>query len=107
MRAGRLRKRVTIQQKTTPVTQNTYGEEAPVWETVATVWASVEPLRGREFLEARREGAEVTTRIVMRYQSGIAPEMRATYDGHTYDVLSVIDPEERHRELQLMCREVV
>jgi len=105
MRAGRLRQRVTIQEKV--VTRNAYGEEVITWADVATVWGSVEPLRGDEFLEFARAGAEVSTRIVLRYRSGIVPEMRVSYDGHTYDVLSVINVEERDKELQLMCRELV
>ena len=105
MRAGRLRQRVTIQQKS--ATQNSYGEEVVTWSDVATVWGSVEPLRGQEFIEIRRAGAEVTTRIVLRYRSGIEPEMRVTYGAHTYDVMSVIHVEERQRELQLLCREVL
>lgn len=105
MRAGQLRQRVTIQEKS--VTRNSYGEEVITWSDVATVWASVEPLSGREFLDAQRAGAEVTTRIRIRYRSGIAPEMRVTYGDHVYDIKAVIDVEERHREIQLMCREVV
>jgi len=105
MRAGRLRQRVTIQGKV--VTQDTYGAEEITWTDVVTVWAAVEPLRGREFLEAQREGAEVTTRIVMRYRASVTPEMRVVFGDHTYDVLSVIQVEERRRELQLMCRELI
>ena len=105
MRAGQLRHRVTIQQKS--VARNSYGEEVITWADVDTVWASVEPLRGREFIEMRRAGAEVTTRIRMRYRSGIAPEMRVVYGSHTYDIKSVVHVEERQRELHLMCREVI
>lgn len=105
MRAGRLRHRVAIQQKS--VTRDSYGGETITWPGVITVWASVEPLRGDEFIEAQRAGARVDTRIVMRYQSGIVPEMRATEGSHTWDILSVINVEERDRELQLMCREVL
>lgn len=105
MRAGRLRHRVTIQQKT--VSQDGYGAEVITWADVATVWASVEPLRGREFLDTRREGAEVSTRIVIRYRAGIVPEMRVTFGDHVYDLLSVVHVEERARELQLMCKELI
>jgi len=109
MRAGELRHRVTIQEKS--VTRNSYGEEVITWGDVATVWAAVEPLargpRGREFIEAQRAGAEITTLIRMRYRSGIAPEMRVVYGSHTYDIKSVVHVEERQRELHLMCREVI
>jgi SPP1 family predicted phage head-tail adaptor len=106
MRAGNLRHRVTIQSKGTPA-RNSYGEEVITWATEATVWGAVEPLRGREFLEGKREGAEVTTRIRIRHRDGITPEMRAVWGSHTYDIVSVIDLEGREREIHLMCREVI
>ena len=105
MRAGRLRQRVTLQSKV--AVQNDSGEEVITWTDVATVWASVEPLRGREFVEARRAGAEETTRIVMRYRDGVTPEMRVTWGDHDYDILSVVHVDTRQREIQLMCRELV
>lgn len=105
MRAGRLRRRVTIQEKT--VSRNSYGEEIITWSDVDTVWAAVEPLHGREYTEMRRAGAEVTTRIIMRYRDDVTPAMRITWDSHVYDIESVIDVDGRHVQLELMCREVL
>ncbi len=105
MRAGPLRQRVTIQDKS--VSQNTYGEEVITWTDFATVWAAVEPLRGREFLEGRQITAEVSTRIRIRYRSGIAPEMRVEFGSKVYDVHSIIHIEEREREIHLMCQEIL
>jgi SPP1 family predicted phage head-tail adaptor len=105
MRAGRIRNRVTIEEKT--VVQNDYGEETITWSEYDVVWGSIEPLRGREFAEAERAGAEVTTRIVMRYRSGVVPEMRATEGDNTYDIISVVNVDNRDREMLLMCREVL
>lgn len=105
MEAGRLRHRVTLKSKS--VTRDTFGGEVITWVTAYTVWAAVEPLAGREWLEGRQATAEVTTRIRMRYRSGITPEMQAVYGAHTYDVLAVIQPEENRRELQLMCQEII
>lgn len=103
--AARFRHRVTIQQK--GKVQDEYGQEREDWMDVATVWAAVEPLRGREYFEAHQVQAEVTTRIRIRYRPGVRPDMRVVYNGRIFNIQSVIDPEERHRELQLMCREVV
>lgn len=107
MRAGRLRQRVTIQQKS--VTQNTYGEEVITWVAYHTAWAAVEPVRGREFYEQAMAGADVTARIVLRWPGAldITPDMRAVHGSRIYDIESVIRVEERRREVQLMCREVV
>lgn len=105
MRAGTLRQRVTIQDKS--VVRDTYGGETISWTDVAEVWAAVEPLQGREYLEARQTMAEVTTRIRVRYRSGITPEMRVEYDSRNYEILAVIHVREQQRELHLMCREFV
>jgi len=106
IRAGELRHRVTIQQNNNP-TRGSSGEEIPNWQDVATVWAAVEPLRGREFFESQQVNAEVTTRIRIRYRSGIAPTMRAVYGNRIFDIQAVINVDERNRELHLMCREEV
>jgi SPP1 family predicted phage head-tail adaptor len=108
MRAGRLRQRVTVQEKS--VTKNAYGEEIITWEDYHTAWAAVEPVRGQEFYEMEMAGADVSTRIVLRWPGdglSITPAMRVSYDGRYYDIETVIHVDERHRELHLMCREIV
>lgn len=105
MRAGQLRQRVTIQEK--DVTRDTHGAEEITWTDLATVWAAVEPLTGREWIEGRQETAGVSTRIRIRYRSGITPEMRVSFGDITFNILSVIHVQERERELHLMCREIV
>jgi len=105
MRAGDLRQRVTIQSKT--AVQNSFGEEVITWVDLATVWASVEPLRGREFLDGKMLTAEITTRIRIRERDGISPEMRAVFGSKIYDILAVVHIEEREREIDLMCQEII
>lgn len=82
--------------------------EVIVWTTVATVWAAVEPLTGREFLEGRALDAELSTRIRVRYRTGVVmhPEMRVVWGSHTYDVAAVIEKKSEHREIWLMAQEV-
>lgn len=105
MRAGQLRHRIVLQQLTT--TQNEFGEPVQTWTTFATVYAAVEPLRGREFFAAQQITAELSVRIRIRYRSDVKPAWRAVWGAHTYDIQDVIDVDGRHTELQLMCREVV
>ncbi len=105
MRAGQLKHRITIQSKS--ASQNTYGEEVITWADWATVWAAVEPLQGREFLDGKQITAEVTTRIRIRYRSGILPEYRVKFGSIYYDILSIIPLEERDREIHLMCQEIL
>lgn len=103
MRGGHLRHSVTLQERTTD--QDETGAQIETWADVATVWGAVEPLSGRELFTAQQVKAEVTAQITIRYRSGISATMRIVFEGRLYNILAVIDPEERHRELQLLCSE--
>ena len=99
--AHRLRHRVTIEQKTAGA--DAWGQPVETWETVAIVPAEVWPLSGREYIAAQAEQAGVTTRITIRYQSGIEPAMRITHDGKTYNIRAVLPDPTARRHLTLMC----
>ena len=103
MRTGRLRHRVKIQDYTE--SQNTFGETTKTWTDYATVWAAIEPVKGREFWESQQVNAEITTKITMRYLAGIKPKMRILYGIRIFEIDSVINPDERNRELQLLVME--
>ena len=104
MRAGRLRHRVTFQQR--QATKNKYGEEITTWKHVAIIWAAVEPLKGREFFEAQRNNLESIVKVVIRYRPGIETTLRLEHNGINYDIQSIINPEMKNKELQLMCKAV-
>lgn len=105
MKAGELRHRVRIQQLVTG--RDDTGGFSETWADVATVWAAIEPIRGREYFEAQQVNAEVSHRIKCRYRSGILPVMRAVFGVRIFRIEAVINVDERNRELQLMCIEAV
>lgn len=102
MQLGRLNRRITIQQKS--VSRDAYGGESITWTDVATVWAAVLPIRGREYVAIRAAGAELTTRFVIRHRDGVTPAMRVSHGGGYYNIEEVIDSEDGHRFLELMAR---
>lgn len=102
MLAGRLRESVTLQDKS--VTRDAYGAETISWTTVATVPASAEPLAGREYLAMRQAQADISIRFRIRYLAGVSTSMRVQWRGGYYDILEVINPRARDRELELLCR---
>jgi SPP1 family predicted phage head-tail adaptor len=104
LEAGRLNKRVTLQSH--GITQDANGTPVEGWSDVATVWAAVEPLSGREFFAAAQVQAEQMQRITIRYRAGIDTAMRVAWAGRLFDITAVIDWRERHEFLQLMCREL-
>lgn len=105
MRAGELRHRVTIQQPVEVL--DDYNTPSVVWQDFARVWAAIEPLSGREYLQLQNTNAEITVRIRIRYLPGITPAMRVVYGSRVFNIQAVIDVEEKHRELHLMCAEAV
>lgn len=105
MRAGRYRHRVTIKDRV--VVRDSYGEEDVTWADVATVWADVQPIRGREYLEMDQAQADVTHRVYLRYRTGVEPTMRVYLGSRALQIESVIRPGERRIGLELICKELV
>lgn len=104
MNAGYLRHRCWIKE---PTITTVNGAVTTTWGTATVCWGALEPLRGREWFESGMENSEITARFRMRYYSGIQPKMQLYYGTRSWEIVSVIDPGERHRELELMLRELV
>lgn len=88
------------------VTRDQYGGEIESWETVATAYAKVEPLVGREFFAAAAVQAENTVKFTLRYRSDLNTFMRLVYDGDDWNMTSVIDIKGRHRETLVMAERI-
>ena len=105
--AGRLRTQVQWQ---TPVSTRgaDYGEPVLTWSTQRYLWAGVEPLSGREYLNRGQERAEVSVRVVLAWRPDIRPAHRFVLaDGRTLEIVDAIDVGGAHDELQCMCRQIV
>lgn len=103
MRSGDLNRRIRIEQESK--TQDAVGGVSRTWSTVATVWASIEPLNGREYFEAKTTNQEITTRFRIRYRTGLDESMRIV-DPETnliYDIDSIIHFRHGNRELVIMA----
>lgn len=107
--AGKLRHRITFQQFDGQA--DSYGDPLDAddthWLDVATTWASVDPISGRDFYAAEQKQSEVTHKVRLRYRSGITTAMRIFWKRRKMQIISVIDWEERHESLLLMCKELV
>lgn len=104
MESGKLRHRVAVQ--TATEAQDAHGQAIKTWADTAKVWASIEPLRGREYIEARQTTATVTHRIRLRHRA-LTVGQRITHAGRVFNVESVLNPAERDVLLEVMCQEVV
>lgn len=100
-RVGNLRERVTVQDYTT--VDDGYGNQVPTWVDLATVWARVEPIKGREAFIAGGIRNPSTVYIHIRHLEGIAPDLRAIHNGKLYNIKRVWNADERGRYLTLEC----
>jgi SPP1 family predicted phage head-tail adaptor len=100
MFAGRLDRRVRLEQKT--ATRAADGSEIPAWSLVAEVWAQVLPLRGQERYGAGAEQAERDARIRIRWRPGVSAGMRVVYEARSWDVQAILEIG-RREGLDLLC----
>lgn len=103
MRAGKLRHRVKLQAFTTTVDPDT-GYRDKAWTDVATLWAEVAPLSGREFLAAAATQSKVTARITIRHRAGVTNNHRILHGSTIYNIEAVLpDANSGKEHLTLMC----
>ena len=88
MDAGQLRHRVTIEDLI--VTQDDLGIISESWQEVATVWAEIRPMSGREFIAANAIQAGVTTKITIRHMDGVINKMRVKHKDTIYNIKAVL-----------------
>lgn len=107
--AGKMRHRIVFQRFDGE--RDDYGDplqtEADNWSDVATVWAAIDPVSGREFYAAEQSQSEVTHKVRCRYRAGLDTAMRIVCGTRLFEIESIIDWEERHESLLIMCKELV
>lgn len=104
MNPGDLNRRITIRRIERVREPGGGYSEQPV--DVATVWAKVEPLRGREQIIAMQTGMQRPHRFTIRYRDGVTGAKDILYREHRYDIQSVVDTDAAHRELVILAEEV-
>lgn len=100
MNPGKLNKRITFQ------LQDLDSEDED-WKDIATTWANINPISGKEYYSAETINSDLTHKIRLRYRKGITPDMRVIYNDRIFYIISVINEYEKNTMLQLMCRELI
>jgi SPP1 family predicted phage head-tail adaptor len=105
MRAGNLRHVIDIQ--SVVKSADGMGGWTEAWSSLYSgLRASVWPLSGSEILESLKLEHSVTHRIRIRYREGIKADMRVSFDSRTFNIKSVIVPQEKRVMVELMCEEI-
>jgi len=105
MISGRMRHPVDVQQVIE--TRDAAGGVIRNWVTLGSVWASVEPLRGKEYIEAQQVAANVTHRVRMRWYDGLTTTHRILHGGRALNINAALNLDERNGVHELMCAEEV
>jgi SPP1 family predicted phage head-tail adaptor len=108
--AGGLRHRVRIEARPDAPLRDASGAEVESWAAVATVWAAVEPVGGREMLRNGQVQAENRYRVTIRHRGDVTPRHRLIWLTNANKVLNIEAAPPTvggANRLELVCREEV
>lgn len=110
MRAGNLRHRITLQARRSG--KDELGQPLLDWSDLSggTIWADIQPMSARERMLAAANQAELTHLVEIRWQAQFADprymaSLRIKYGSRIFNIQGSIDPDERHKSLELSCNE--
>lgn len=106
MRAGQLRHRIAIQESTD--TPDGAGGFTSSWADISgmeSVPAAIWPLSSKESLDSMKLELSVTHKIRIRYRSGITAKNRIKFGSRYFNIISLINPDERNRILDILAIE--
>ena len=108
IRSGQLTRRLRIQSRSSA--QDSFGGPQLSWGDVATVWADIQPLSGRELESAQRLASEITHQIIVRYQPILADTRvvagyRALYKARIFNIHACMNENERNAVVVLLASE--
>lgn len=110
---GTMRDLIVLQQPS--ITRLPDGSESKNWDsgTNLSVHAAFATVSGREWFQAHSVTAELENLITIRWVAGLDSTWRVLFNdprnnqSKTFDILAVVNPDQRRRFLQLHCKEIV
>ena len=103
MRSGTLRHRITIQESTE--TSDGMGGFTTIWSDKLEMWVAIWPLSAKERLDAMKLELQITHKIRGRYRSGITAKDRIKFGTRIFNIVSLINFEERNEQLDMLALE--
>ena len=100
---GALRHRLILEQATREPDGG--GGATRTWLTVAEIWAAIDPLKGHETVVAEAIAGRVLFSIHLRYRGDIVPAMRFRLGARIFEILAVLDADDRRRLLKCLTQE--
>ncbi|OCL28412.1 phage head closure protein [Gilliamella sp. wkB171] len=100
---GRLRQRITLQKFESY--RDPFGQVIKEWKDIATVWAEVKAVTGKELMLSQQEMSSITIRIYIRYRKDIDTTWRIKHliVGSQYLNIKAVLPDAKRTYLELLC----
>ena len=107
MEAGKLRHRIGIERLNHSAQDPSTGDIVQAWEPLKTVYAAVEPVSGKEFIQSAATQAQISARITVRH-TDVTQADRIVHKGLFYNIHAVLPDRVSGLDyLTLMCSQGV
>ena len=107
MEAGKLRHRIGIERLNDSAQDPNTGDIVKAWEPLKTVYAAIEPVSGKEFIQSAATQAQISVRITVRH-TDVRPIDRIAHKGLVYNIHAVLPDRVSGLDyLTLMCSQGV
>ena len=104
MQIGSLNKRIDIQAETK--ISDGMGGYTTSWSTVASsIPAAIWPTSAKDITAMNSTTMIISHRVRIRYRSVLRSSWRLKFGNRYFAIVSIIDPNEEHKMLDLMCKE--
>lgn len=108
----RLTERIKIEKLSNSNGQNENGFDEEVWKEHYSCWSGYKKVSGKEYIAAKANNSEQIVTFTVRYcnkikellQPGASKRFRIEYKGFYYDILYVLDFENRHEFVDIKAQ---
>jgi SPP1 family predicted phage head-tail adaptor len=101
---SQLSRRVALEAQT--LTPDGGGGYSANWDTIATVWAGIEPIGGADVFGPDASEARVKYRIVIRRRADVFAGMRVNDGGRLFAIKAVLDDGPQSQFFTLMTEKI-
>ena len=103
--AGKLRHLIKFQHDI--VTRDATGQKISVWANFRTARAGISPRSSAEAIAGDQIESIGSHRIDCRYIAGITAAMRIKFGTRIFQIVGIVNPDERNQWLEIECREIL
>jgi len=103
VRIGALNKTIVLQSKTE--VDDGMGAFTSTWGDEYTVKGAIWPVTGKEMIQNSALTSTISHKIQIRYLPDVKATWRVKYGTRLFNILSVINQNERNRVIDLICKE--